>query len=514
MTWQVGPLLLILTLVGGTARAAQDRPVVFLHGLQSSPAAWEGAAGRLQTRLQVAPHRPTLDWQQPYAQQADSLHLSHGFAVLPAATVAVGHSNGGIVARQWGRSRALSGIVTVGTPHAGAPIVSRFSEWYSFSSTTPAYLASISQAFSRPSNTSWVMAHLNPLLGWAIEYGRSTVFAAAAAAGIDWRLPVMADMRPGSPFLIDLNSSANLAREAAALPARAGVVSYAHNFYWAGPLRAALPEYADAVATALYGTIAGLDFWATWILANSAHGDPDAINQAMSLFSLSVHLASIDPVYCAVISSVASNLCVPNDGIVPHTSQRYPGALNVVVGEHGTWGPVHTRLTEQSDDVLYQLLAGVMQIPPRGASPAPPPPVGPDPDPLPPPGDAPEEPEPGGGNSGGTRPDVLAPGDLLGPEEYLSSADGRFALAYQGDGNLVLYEDGQALWHSGTHVGEAGQVVMQHDGNLVIYSPFGEPLWASETAGWHDAWLIVQNDGNVVLYSSAGEPLWATNTAR
>ena len=38
------------------------------------------------------------------------------------------------------------------------------------------------------------------------------------------------------------------------------------------------------------------------------------------------------------------------------------------------------------------------------------------------------------------------------------------------------------------------------------------PLWASGTAGNAGAELVVQNDGNVVVYSAAGAALWATGT--
>jgi hypothetical protein len=32
------------------------------------------------------------------------------------------------------------------------------------------------------------------------------------------------------------------------------------------------------------------------------------------------------------------------------------------------------------------------------------------------------------------------------------------------------------------------------------------------TAGHPGAWLIVQDDGNVVIYDGSSHPLWATNT--
>lgn len=510
MTRSRGLLLVCTALVGlmpATPVWAQERPVVFLHGLQSSPEAWAPASDRLRQRTMIAPHRPSLAWRESYARQAQGLGALS--ALSGTTTVAIGHSNGGIVAREWSRNRPLSGIITVGTPHAGAPLVTNFTQWSSFAGATSSYVGAVMSAFSRPSQTSWVMSPVQAMLEWAIGYGRMAVLDVAAATSIGIIHPVTADMRPGSAYLSSLNSSANLGREASAVPRRAGIVSVANNYYWAGPARAAAPEAADAIATGLYGTIAGLDFWAAWILANSAHGDPSAIAQAQSLFSLSAHLASIDPIYCAMVSSVSSMQCLPNDGVVPHTSQRYPNALNIVLGTDGSWGPAHIRQTQQSDDTLLRTLIEVMQVPVRSAGSPPPPP-------SPPPSTPPSSPTPGPGSGGSEgRTDLMLPGDVLRPGEWIQSNDGRFEFVYQGDGNLVLYQQGSPIWHTGTHGRAAGQVVMQHDGNFVMYDVNNVPIWSSDGSYGHaGAWLIVQDDGNVVIYSNEGIALWDTGTVR
>src|SRR4029453_5895089 len=99
---------------------AQDVPTVFIHGLASSGATWEGAADRLQARLSIAAYRPNLIWRSTFESQGDGLQAQLGW--LPASTVAVGHSNGGLVARQWGRLHPLNGIVTPGPPNKAAPL--------------------------------------------------------------------------------------------------------------------------------------------------------------------------------------------------------------------------------------------------------------------------------------------------------------------------------------------------------------------------------------------------------
>ena len=60
--------------------------------------------------------------------------------------------------------------------------------------------------------------------------------------------------------------------------------------------------------------------------------------------------------------------------------------------------------------------------------------------------------------------------------------------------------------------GGAYRMVMQNDGNLVVYSASGQPLWATLTQNNPGAWLAMQNDGNLVVYSSSGRPLWASHT--
>jgi WD40 repeat protein len=108
----------------------------------------------------------------------------------------------------------------------------------------------------------------------------------------------------------------------------------------------------------------------------------------------------------------------------------------------------------------------------------------------------------------------LLPGQGLMAGRSIKSADGRFTLIIQGDGNLVLYgPDNQALWASNTNGhGNIWDVIMQGDGNLVVYDAHNHALWASNTNGKPGATLTVQNDGNVVIYDTGNHPVWATNT--
>ncbi|MEV4027469.1 S8 family serine peptidase [Actinosynnema sp. NPDC050801] len=105
--------------------------------------------------------------------------------------------------------------------------------------------------------------------------------------------------------------------------------------------------------------------------------------------------------------------------------------------------------------------------------------------------------------------DTLVRGESLAAGQSKVSQDGRFTLVMQGDGNLVLYTAaGQALWHTNTHGTAATHVVLQHDGNLVIYTAAGQPLWHTSTHGTAADRLVVQNDSNLVLYGPGGQVFW------
>lgn len=50
-------------------------------------------------------------------------------------------------------------------------------------------------------------------------------------------------------------------------------------------------------------------------------------------------------------------------------------------------------------------------------------------------------------------------------------------IAFQRDGNLVVYRSGKAIWSSGTQGHPDARLVLQRDGNLVIRSAKGATLW-------------------------------------
>ena len=107
----------------------------------------------------------------------------------------------------------------------------------------------------------------------------------------------------------------------------------------------------------------------------------------------------------------------------------------------------------------------------------------------------------------------LAAGNVLDVNGAVTSCDGRFVLVMQDDGNLVLYQSGVgALWSAFTAGHPGSALAMQDDGNLVIYASSGQAIWNTGTNGHAGASLAVQDDGNVVVYGAPGA-LWNTGTS-
>ncbi|HUC88268.1 MAG TPA: hypothetical protein VMR95_03925 [Candidatus Binatia bacterium] len=140
-------------------------------------------------------------------------------------------------------------------------------------------------------------------------------------------------------------------------------------------------------------------------------------------------------------------------------------------------------------------------------------------------------------------------GGVLFPGQSLENASATCRLSLQTDGNLVEYNgSNQALWWSGTGIGQTELLAMQPDGDLVMYSTSGKPIWASntlqpgaslvmrpscgfdlESPNASVLWagqklyagqsivssgytLTMQSDGNLVIYDYNGVPVWNSST--
>ena len=107
------------------------------------------------------------------------------------------------------------------------------------------------------------------------------------------------------------------------------------------------------------------------------------------------------------------------------------------------------------------------------------------------------------------------------------SDNGRFQLALQADGNLVITDGGAVVWvanenqpYSKLHI----QKIMREPAHFVIsnsgflFDPSRRRLWIAESTHsrdkslWYNSCLAMQDDGNLVIYDQrTGNLCWARN---
>jgi plasmid maintenance system killer protein len=113
--------------------------------------------------------------------------------------------------------------------------------------------------------------------------------------------------------------------------------------------------------------------------------------------------------------------------------------------------------------------------------------------------------------------DRLTSGERLNRQCSLLSPNQVFKLAYQEDGNLVIYEGDDPIWATSTDKQstshrDPGFCEMQRDGNFQMTCARGNKFLESRTRG-EGAYIIMQNDGNLVIYLN-GKPLWCSRDNR
>ena len=101
----------------------------------------------------------------------------------------------------------------------------------------------------------------------------------------------------------------------------------------------------------------------------------------------------------------------------------------------------------------------------------------------------------------------LSRNETLLPGQSHRSCNNQYELRVQGDGNVVLLGPGGLRWATYA-LGAGNRLVMQTDGNLVVYSPSNQPRWHSNTYGNPGAYLAIQDDGNLVIKTFDNRPLW------
>ncbi len=454
---------------------AQDRPMVFVHGFRSEGATWTETTNRLKVQLAITAIQPSVAWRTPFTDQAAQLESIVRW--VPGTPFAVAHSNGGPVVREWSKLRQLSGLLTLSSPNQGAPIANNAGAFAAYNANIVAALLNVNMSFPDPSDPQfWIRQVIQGAMAFAADTV-TVAITALGSGGFDLASPVFENERVGSPFMAQLNSPANLAREAASVPNRAAIATSVTDFHLGGVFRAVNPATANQWRLALYAAVGTFDAWAAHIASS---GDPRDITRAQRMLTASFFLSLHEGMWCQAVSDptpqavTLAGSCHPNDSVLPSWTHRIPNALTI--GKPNM--PEHVWQTQLMAPVLYEVLTTHMGVAPRGGGPA------------------------------GA---LMTAGQSLRAGQTIASPDGRYRLGYQGDGNLVVSRaDGLAIWSSGTAGRSAGMALMQGDGNFVVYDGNGVPVWHTSSWGNAGAYLSMQNNGAFVIFRSDGVRLWGS----
>jgi len=118
-----------------------------------------------------------------------------------------------------------------------------------------------------------------------------------------------------------------------------------------------------------------------------------------------------------------------------------------------------------------------------------------------------------------TRPlyDKMIAGNRLEKGQELASSDGTVVLRMQYDGNLVMYKNDSHVWDAKTG-GKGHYLILQSDGNLVIYNDKDAAQWSSKTHPYFNRKYMISsmkpvelnllNDATFKLVNSIGKTMW------
>ena len=348
---------------------AAQQPVVLVHGGFSDGSTWAATAQRLQQEFDVTTSRPNLPSTTTFQNQSASLIGQVGG--LPGSTLAIGHSNGGLVSRQANEDgRPWSGILTIGTPHTGLPLAESVLNFTVFEQARY-MVTSVAQPFVYyatfyPDEWAWRIA--GRLGNWAASLGL-TIPAAVANLGFNLSNPVLPQLVPGSIFLDqNINAASNLSRETGALAHRISIASTVRTSYGLF-FQAVTPDNYRNYAR--YQYLAGTVFLSVGLYYQEFvdFNDPwwyDKQANAYLWFQAAAAMFNFDQNWCFIIGAYdGAGRCIPNDAVVPTFRMPYVGGtrnVNIV-------GPAHVQETRDGYDAIAQVLRDDIGVAPPGGNP-------------------------------------------------------------------------------------------------------------------------------------------------
>jgi len=119
-----------------------------------------------------------------------------------------------------------------------------------------------------------------------------------------------------------------------------------------------------------------------------------------------------------------------------------------------------------------------------------------------------------------TSPDQVNANEYLLDDEKIVSPNGIYSAVLQKDANFVLYKGTTPLWASGSYEYNyqnniPHKLIMQRDGNLVLYNKLNVAIWYSGTnvGLGNPKRLVMKDDGNLVILDYGNQIVWQTSTA-
>lgn len=321
-----------------TGADPNGRNVLFQHGIMSKGKTWGTLPERLSQNLILGCRfRPNLDSNERLANQAGALADSirqYGRGSL----LLVGHSQGGLISRYVAQHspELVNGVVTLGSPHRGAPIVRTNKAVITAVLSIPA-----AAAYAGCSSPTGVRCSAGAfLIGSSVELGRR---------GADAAVPAYIDLKPGSDFQQQLNAAYE------PFP-NAGIQSYPSRIFieWRLGFDLKGPDQGRKGVKAAYWTTGATTACAvvSWFVGR---GD-----KAAHCATATAAFIGFDLLYNGLVSGFGKS-----DGVVPGSSQVYPNARRNYPMRSGA--PSHTGETQsyETQKALNAVLSDVMGVPVR-----------------------------------------------------------------------------------------------------------------------------------------------------
>ena len=104
---------------------------------------------------------------------------------------------------------------------------------------------------------------------------------------------------------------------------------------------------------------------------------------------------------------------------------------------------------------------------------------------------------------------------MLKKGSFLKSSNGKLKLILQENGNLEILCGGYSIWSTNTNGFNIEELYFNREGKLAILNK-DKSVAKNIVSDWDNTFgaekLILQDDGNLVIYNPDNQPLWSTGT--